>query len=295
MVIIVPSAKGGERLDVFLTSIEGIPTRSFAQKLLAEELVTCNSKVLNKKYKVNAGDEISITLPEPKPYNAIPQEISLDIIYEDAHLLVINKQRGLVVHPAAGNWDGTLVNALMHHCKGELSGIGGVMRPGIVHRLDKDTSGLMVVAKNDAAHIGLSAQLADKTMSRVYAAVCIGNFPYEKLKIDAPIGRHPVNRQKMAVVQGGKPAVTYVETLERFKKHTLVSARLTTGRTHQIRVHMAHVGYPVLGDEVYGRNTGTGGQILHAKELAFVHPVTWESRVFTAPLPDYFVAAVDKL
>ena len=294
MKLIVSADKSGERIDVFLTGQDGVPTRSFAQKLLADGHVVLNGKPLAKNYKVAAGDEIHVTLPEPVPYEAVPMEIPLDIIYEDAHLLVINKQRGLVVHPAAGNWDGTLVNALMFHCKGELSGIGGVMRPGIVHRLDKDTSGLMVVAKNDAAHLGLSAQLADKTMSRIYNAVCIGNFPHEKLKIDAPIGRHPVNRQKMAVVSiGGKPAVTLVQTLERFNKHTLVSAQLTTGRTHQIRVHLSHVGYPVLGDEIYGR--GSGGQVLHARELSFIHPVTGEKMAFVVPLPEYFTAVLDTL
>ena len=294
MKLIVSAERNGERIDVFLTGQEGVPTRSFAQKLLAIELVKINDKPVAKNYKVAAGDEIHVTLPEPKPYEAVPMEIPLDIIYEDAHLLVINKQRGLVVHPAAGNWDGTLVNALMFHCKGELSGIGGVMRPGIVHRLDKDTSGLMVVAKSDAAHIGLSAQLADKTMSRIYNAVCIGNFPHEKLKIDAPIGRHPVNRQKMAVTPtGGKTAVTLIQTLERFSKHTLVSAQLTTGRTHQIRVHLSHVGYPVLGDEIYGR--GSSGQILHARELSFVHPVTGEKMTFATPLPEYFANVLDAL
>lgn len=322
--VVAPSESSGIRIDVFLTGTEGIPTRSIAQKLLTDGLVTCRGIPLQKNYRVAVGDEIEYSIPEAKPCETSAQDIPLDIIYEDTHLLVINKPRGLVVHPAAGNWDGTLVNALLHHCSGNLSGIGGVMRPGIVHRLDKDTSGIMVVAKDDIAHSGLAAQLADNSMMRVYTAVCHGVIERDKLRIDAPIGRHPVNRKKMAVVQAqptklgadlmsvrtrsgssvpvlqnrkiisSRNAVTYVEVIERLPKHTLISARLETGRTHQIRVHMAHIGHPVFGDETYGRTPhfATNGQILHATELAFTHPVTGQHMTHTAPLPEYFTNAV---
>ena len=296
MIYVVPPECKDQRIDVFLTGTEGIPTRSSAQKLLTGGHITISEKPIPKNYKVNAGDIISCQLPAPIPCETVAEDIPLDIIYEDDHLLVINKPRGLVVHPAAGNWQGTLVNALMHHCQGKLSGIGGVLRPGIVHRLDKDTSGLMVVAKNDAAHQGLASQLADYSMLRVYNAICCGVITQDKIRIDAPIGRHPVNRQKMAVVPG-KNAVTYVEVLRRFTKHTLVSARLETGRTHQIRVHMAHVKHPVLGDATYGGATPSfamQGQVLHAAQLSFVHPVTGQDMTFTAPWPEYFSNAGEK-
>jgi len=300
--ISVAAEKAGARIDVFLTGAEGIPTRSIAQKLLAEGHVTRGGKPLQKNYKVAAGDIITCTLPAPEPCETLAEDIPLDIIYEDDHLLVINKPQGLVVHPAAGNWQGTLVNALMHHCKGKLSGIGGVLRPGIVHRLDKDTSGIMVVAKNDIAHQGLAAQLADNSMVRIYNAVCCGAVQQDKIRIDAPIGRHPVNRKKMAIVtEPGKRtrrAVTYIEVLERLGKYTLVSARLETGRTHQIRVHMAHIGHPVLGDVTYGgagQPFGLQSQILHAAQLSFKHPVTAQTMTFTAPWPEYFQQIVDNL
>ena len=285
----------GKRIDVFLTGAEGIPTRSVAQKLLADGHVTIGGKIPQKNYKVTAGDTVLCQLPEPVPSETVAEDIPLDIIYEDTHLLVLNKPRGLVVHPGAGNWQGTLVNALLFHCRGELSGIGGVLRPGIVHRLDKDTSGLMVVAKNDAAHSGLAVQLADYSMRRVYHAVVCGVVARDKIRIDAPIGRHPVNRKKMAVVPG-RHAVTYVEVLQRFAKRTLIAARLETGRTHQIRVHMAHIGHPVLGDATYGGATpafAMQGQVLHAAELSFVHPVTAQEMTFSAPAPGYFNDAVE--
>jgi len=300
--ITVSAEKAGERIDVFLTDIPGISTRNMAQKLLADGCITCGGKPLAKNYKIGVGDVITCNLPEPIIYEATAEDIPLEILYEDAHLLVINKPRGLVVHPAAGNWEGTLVNALMHYCKGKLSGIGGVLRPGIVHRLDKDTSGIMVVAKSDAAHQGLSAQLADNSMVRIYTAVCCGVLQQDKMRIDAPIGRHPVNRKKMAVFAGlsemqvrARRAVTYVEVLERFSKHTLISARLETGRTHQIRVHMSYVNHPVLGDIAYGgagRSVLADGQVLHATTLSFSHPVTGQVVTFTAPLPEYFTKMV---
>lgn len=302
--VTVPPTAAGQRIDVFSTDskIESVETRSMAQKLIANGHVTIGGKPVSKSYKVAEGDVITYTLPEPKPCETAAEDIPLDIIYEDDSLLVINKPRGLVVHPAAGNWDGTLVNALMHHCEGKLSGIGGVLRPGIVHRLDKDTSGIMVVAKNDTAHQGLAAQLADKTMWREYNAICCGTLERDKLKIDAPIGRHPVNRKKMAVLttatgQKVRNAITYIEVLERFeKKYTLVSARLETGRTHQIRVQMAHVGHPVLGDVTYGGASPAflqePGQVLHAMHLGFTHPVSGETMEFTAPWPQWFKSAV---
>jgi len=299
MNITVQPQQHGERIDIFLTAAEGIPTRSMAQKLLADENVTCNGKIIQKNYKVATGDVITFNIPEPQLSDAIAQEIPLDIVFEDNHLLVINKPQGIVVHPGAGNWQGTLVNALMHHCHGKLSGIGGVLRPGIVHRLDKDTSGLMVVAKNDIAHHGLAEQIASRNMARIYNALCFGTLAQDKIKIDVPIGRHPVSRTKMTVVTDprhkARAATTYVETLERLGKYTLVSARLETGRTHQIRVHMAHIGHPVVGDMVYGRSNppfAQQGQVLHAMQLSFVHPVTAQEMDFIAPWPEYFANAV---
>ena len=296
--IIVPLECSGKRIDVFLTGSDGIPTRAMAQKLLENGHIILNGKPASKNHKIATGNIIICTIPPPTPINATPENIPLDILYEDDNLLVINKPRGLVVHPGAGNWQGTMVNALLHHCK--LSSIGGELRPGIVHRLDKDTSGLIVVAKNDITHQGLAAQLADNSMTRIYKAVCMGNVKQDKIRIDAPIGRHPVNRKKMAIItalnQRARHAVTYVETLNRFGKHSLISARLETGRTHQIRVHMAHIGHPVLGDGVYGGSCphfAQQGQVLHAGEISFVHPVTGEVMGFTAPLPDYFENAIE--
>ncbi|MCL2285497.1 MAG: RluA family pseudouridine synthase [Firmicutes bacterium] len=300
--ILVPPEKAGERVDVFLTGAEGIPTRSIAQKLLTDGHVTCSGKPLQKNYRVAAGDLIICALPQPQPCETQAEDIPLDILFEDEYLLVINKPRGLVVHPAAGNWQGTLVNALMHHCCGKLSGIGGVLRPGIVHRLDKDTSGAMVIAKNDAAHQGLAAQLADNSMVRIYNAVCFGAIQHDKIKIDVPIGRHPIDRKKMAIItDAGKrtrEAITYVEIMERLGKYTLVSARLETGRTHQIRVHLAHVGHPVLGDTTYSNRSQPSflkeaGQVLHAVEIGFAHPVTGEKMALTAAWPEYFQEAVN--
>ena len=296
--ITVPPEADGQRADIFLTSSEEIPTRSAAQKLLNDGRVIKNNILINKSYKVKSGDILICEIPAPVPQQAIAEEIPLHIIYEDSHLLVINKSRGLVVHPAAGNPSGTLVNALLHHC--ELSGIGGVLRPGIVHRLDKDTSGLMVVAKTDAAHVGLASQLENRTMGREYYAVCIGAVK-GNMRIDLPIGRHPANRKKMAVITSlmkvtkAREAGTYVEILEHFGNFTLIKARLETGRTHQIRVHMAYIGNPVLGDTVYGMTKqpfNINGQILHAKKIAFTHPATGEKMQFDSDLPDYFNEAI---
>ena len=288
----------GARIDVFLAGkLEG-QTRSSVQKLLAQGMVTKDGKACAKNLKVSSGDVFSVVLPEPEPDTAIAQDIPLDIIYEDDDLIVVNKPRGLVVHPAAGHRDGTLVNALLHHCGDSLSGIGGVMRPGIVHRIDRDTSGLLVAAKNDETHRGLSAQLSDHSMYRIYCAVVIGTPSPEEGTVDACIARDPKNRQRMAVVPGGKNAVTHYKVLERFPGYSLVRCRLETGRTHQIRVHMASIGHPVAGDPVYGPKRDAlslGGQCLHAQTLSFVHPRTLERMEFSCALPDYFEAVLEKL
>jgi len=302
--VVVMPERAGERIDVFLTGEEGIQTRSIAQKLLAGDFVYSKGRTLAKNYKVSTGETICYTLPEPTASDVAAEDIPLDIVYEDEHLLVVNKPSGLVVHPGAGNWSGTLVNALLHHCRGNLSGIGGVLRPGIVHRLDKDTSGLMVVAKNDTAHQGLAAQLADNSMLREYNALCFGVLQQDKVKIDVPIGRHPVDRKKMMVFTTPtttkvRRAVTYVDVLRRGDRFSLVSARLETGRTHQIRVHLAHIGHPVLGDDVYcGRGQpefAKNGQLLHATRISFIHPISGDEVGFTATWPEYFNVAVDEV
>jgi len=276
------------RADVFLAKFcEEIPTRSAAQKLVSD-----------KNRRVKVGEVVSVEIPDPVPLTAVAEDIPLNIVYEDADLLVVDKPRGLVVHPAAGHHSGTLVNALLHHC--ELSGVGGVLRPGIVHRLDKDTSGLMVVAKNDTAHVALAAQLESREMGREYNAVCVGVVKKSRLKINLPIGRHPHDRKKMAVLTGlnarARNAVTNVEVLERLGNFTLIAARLETGRTHQIRVHMAYIGNPVLGDTVYGIQRQpmglNDGQVLHAVKLRFKHPTIGEEMQFESPLPEYFTDAL---
>jgi len=289
------------RADVFLSSeIEGM-TRSSAQRLLAEGRVTMLGRPIAKNAQLKAGDVVVCDIPPPVPYEAEAEAIQLDIIYEDADIIVINKPRGLVVHPGAGNYTGTLVNALLHHCGDSLSGIGGVMRPGIVHRLDKDTSGLMVAAKNDIAHQALAAQLATREMGRIYHALCIGRVKADCQKVDVPIGRHPIHRKKMtpAITNRTKArdAVTHITVLERLPRFTLLEAQLETGRTHQIRVHLAYIGHPVLGDPLYGPKKppfGLDGQVLHAKRLTLSHPTTKEEMAFEAPLPEYFANAIVK-
>ncbi|MCL2499208.1 MAG: RluA family pseudouridine synthase [Defluviitaleaceae bacterium] len=308
--VIVPKEADGRRADAFLASLgESGLTRNAAQRLLAEGNIKRGTKDLCKSDRVYYGDAITIHLPPAVPSEIRAEDIPLDVVYEDNVIIVINKPRGLVVHPAAGHFDGTLVNALLHHCKGNLSGIGGVERPGIVHRLDKDTSGLLVAAKNDAAHVSLSVQLADRTMGRIYHAVCMGVIKKETFTIDAPIGRHPTNRQKMAVrptakfsdsglPAGTRQAITHIKVLKRLPEHnpryTLIEARLETGRTHQIRVHMAHAGYPILGDTLYGpekqpKINGSRypqGQMLYAKRLEFLHPSTGEAMAFEGEIPE---------
>ncbi len=280
------------RVDVFVADMGDI-TRSRAAKLLDDGCVTVNGKVAAKNLKLQLGDEVILNMPDPVNYDVTPEEIALDIIYEDNDLLVVNKPKGMVVHPAAGNYDGTLVNALMHYCGKSLSGINGVMRPGIVHRIDKNTSGLLMVAKNDAAHNGLAAQIKEHSFTREYEAVIYGNLKNDSGTIDAPIGRHPVKRKQMAVTdKGSKHAVTHYTVIERFGDFTHVRLRLETGRTHQIRVHMAYIGHPVAGDDVYGPKkviTSLLGQCLHAKKVGFIHPITNEYMEFDSDLPDYFV------
>ena len=298
LILTVTAEEAGARLDSYLASATEL-TRSAAARLMEEEQVTLNGKRANKKDKVKAGDVIIVLLPEPEPDEAIPQDIPLDIVYEDEDILVVNKPCGMVVHPAAGNPDGTLVNAILYHCGDSLSGIGGVIRPGIVHRIDKDTSGLLVVAKNDAAHLALSEQLKVHRVRRVYHAIAVGNLREDMGTVDAPIGRHPTDRKKMAVLRGAdahaRDAVTHYRVLERFAGMCHVECRLETGRTHQIRVHMASLGHPLLGDPVYGGANHKfcenhpaliHGQCLHAAELSLIHPRSGEEMHFTCPLPE---------
>lgn len=288
----------GTRLDSFLSRrVEGL-TRSAAARLLAEGCVTCDGAVPGKSYRIAGGEELCVTLPEAEEPEAVPQDIPLDVVYEDEDVIVVNKPVGMVVHPAPGHPDGTLVNALLHHCGDSLSGIGGELRPGIVHRIDRDTSGLLIAAKNDAAHQKLSAQLQDHTLARIYRCIVIGNLREDSGTVDAPIGRHPADRKKMAVVAGGRSAVTHWSVLERFPGYTYVECRLETGRTHQIRVHMAHIGHPILGDTVYGAKKpvpGLQGQCLHAVGLRFLHPRTGELVELWCDLPEAFQTQLRKL
>lgn len=288
---------GETRIDVFAAGAAGV-TRSRAAVLVSEGHVSVNGKTVSKSCKVKKGDTVLITVSDPKEYDIVPENIPLDIVYEDEDLLVVNKPKGMVVHPAAGNYSGTLVNALMFHCGSSLSGINGVMRPGIVHRIDKNTSGLLMVAKNDLAHTGLAAQIKAHSFMREYEAVVYGNIKDDEGTVNAPIGRHPIKRKQMAVVNGGREAVTHYKVIERFDGFTHIGVRLETGRTHQIRVHMAYIGHPVAGDEVYGPKkviTELGGQCLHAKKIGFIHPRTGEYMEFDSPLPDYFKKFLQRL
>ena len=295
----VPADGDGERLDLVLGQLLPGLSRSAAQKLMDNGLVTCGGRAVKKNTRVRAGDLISVRLPDPEPAEARPENIPLDIVWEDSDIIVINKPRGMVVHPAPGHPDGTLVNALLYHCGAELSGIGGVIRPGIVHRIDKDTSGLLVAAKNDAAHAALSAQLADHSLSRIYQAVVCGRLRDDEGTVSAPIGRHPSDRKRMTVTdRNGRPAVTHYRVLARYNGYTHVECRLETGRTHQIRVHMAYIGHPLLGDMVYGRKKpekGLEGQCLHAAHLKLIHPSTGQLMTFDAPLPAWFSEALSRL
>ena len=289
----------GERLDAFLARAgEGL-TRSAAQKLLEQGMVLRNGKPGKKNDKLTPGDVVEYTIPEAKPVDIVPTEIPLDIVYEDEDLLVINKPKGLVVHPAAGHSDDTLVNGLLYALGDDLSGINGELRPGIVHRIDKDTSGLLAVAKNDFAHTMLASQLKDHTMARTYEAIVVGSFREDSGTVDAPIGRHPTDRKKMCVTQrNSKPAVTHWEVVQRYRGYTHIRCRLETGRTHQIRVHMAYIGHPILGDTVYGHKKselGQDSQCLHAGALCFQHPRDGHPVMVFAQLPPYFREVLDKL
>ena len=287
-----------QRLDAFLaSSLDGL-TRSQATRLIESGEVAVNGRAVSKSYKLAGGEDIAVTLPEPEPVEAVPQDIPLDVVYEDADVIVVNKPSGMVVHPAPGHPDGTLVNALLYHCAGTLSGIGGALRPGIVHRIDRDTSGLIIAAKNDAAHQYLSAQLADHTLARTYECIVVGALREDRGTVDAPIARHPADRKRMAVVAGGREAVTHWEVIARYPGYTHVRCRLETGRTHQIRVHMAYIGHPILGDTVYGAKKevpGLTGQCLHAVGLRFLHPRTHEVVELSCPLPEEFTRMLQKI
>lgn len=287
-----------QRLDAFLaSSLDGL-TRSQATRLIESGEVAVDGRAVSKSYKLAGGEDIAVTLPEPEPVEAVPQDIPLDVVYEDADVIVVNKPSGMVVHPAPGHPDGTLVNALLYHCAGTLSGIGGALRPGIVHRIDRDTSGLIIAAKNDAAHQYLSAQLADHTLARTYECIVVGKLREDRGTVNAPIARHPTDRKRMAVVAGGREAVTHWEVIARYPGYTHVRCRLETGRTHQIRVHMAYIGHPILGDTVYGAKKevpGLTGQCLHAVGLRFLHPRTHEVVELSCPLPDEFTRMLQKI
>ena len=289
--LILTAQEGGERLDAFVASQVEDLTRSAAQRLLEQGAVTSGGKPLKKNAKTTPGMVVEVLLPDPQPVEIVPQNIPLDVVYEDNDVIVVNKPVGLVVHPAPGHPDGTLVNALLYHCGDSLSGINGELRPGIVHRIDRDTSGLIIAAKNDRAHLALAAQLQDHTLARVYEAVAVGGFKEDSGTVNAPIGRHPVDRKKMAVDPKGRAAVTHWRVLGRYSGCTHLECRLETGRTHQIRVHMAYLGHPLLGDTVYGAKKpvpGLAGQCLHARRLRFIHPTTGQPVELECPLPEWF-------
>ncbi|MDP4153922.1 MAG: RluA family pseudouridine synthase [Bacillota bacterium] len=284
----------GQRLDTFLSMKSDGLTRSAAQRLIDEGIVKVSGKTCAKNYRLKSGDVVSAVIPPPKALDVKAEDIKLDIVYEDEALLVVNKPKGMVVHPAAGNYEGTLVNALLAHCT-DLSGINGVIRPGIVHRIDKDTSGLLIVAKTNEAHLKLAEQIKEHSFERIYAAVLCGNIKEDSFTIDKPIARSKKDRKKMAVSEDGRRAVTHFTVLERMPKYTYVECRLETGRTHQIRVHASSIGHPVAGDEVYGKpENGLAGQCLHAKTIGFVHPVSGEFLRFESELPEYFKAFLVK-
>ena len=298
MIVTLTVETGGQRADQFLSQSLSNLTRSAAQKLLGGHVLRAG-KALKKNDRLNEGDEISVLIPDPTEVEILPQDIPLDVIYEDEDVIVVNKPVGMVVHPAPGHPDGTLVNALLHHCGDSLSGINGELRPGIVHRIDRDTSGLIIAAKNDGAHLALAEQLQDHSLYREYEAVIIGGLKTDQGTIDLPIARHPTDRKKMAVNHyNGRHAVTHWTVLHRYPGYTHIQCRLETGRTHQIRVHLAAQGHPVLGDPVYGgQRKGfpeLAGQCLHARRLSFVHPRTGERLLLEAPLPDYFTATLTR-
>lgn len=287
------------RLDKYLAKQFPEQTRSYLQKLIKDGEVLVNGKCVKTGYQLACGDEVSINIPEPKELDVMPQQMNLDILYEDEDVILINKPKGMVVHPAPGHTSDTLVNGLLYHCQGNLSGINGVARPGIVHRIDRDTTGILIVCKNDMSHNSIAKQLKDHSITRRYRALVHGNITEEKGTVEGPIGRHPVDRKKMAINErNGKPAVTHYQVLERFGNYTFIECVLETGRTHQIRVHMASIGHPLVGDEVYGPAKcpfKLQGQCLHAMVLGFVHPRTGEYMEFVAELPNYFQELLRKL
>ena len=288
---------GGARIDKWVSERNCDISRSMLQKLISEQKITVNGKFAAKSYLVKTGDVIEIDVPEPVELDVVPENIPVEIVYQDEHLLVVNKPKGMVVHPAAGNYSGTLVNALLYHCKGQLSSINGVIRPGIVHRIDKNTSGLLIVAKTDKAHVGLAEQIKEHTFTREYPAVVCGRLKNPTGIIEAPIGRHPVDRKKMCVTEkNSKEAKTEYTVLEEFNNYSYVKLKLFTGRTHQIRVHMSYIGHPVFGDDVYGKPSKyCEGQCLHAKKIGFVHPIDGKCYDFDSELPDYFKFVLNKL
>ena len=293
----VSDSDKGARIDKFISDNVEELTRSAVQGLMEKGKIIVSGKSVSKNYKLRDGDTVEVEIPEPEPMDALPEDIPLDIVYEDSDLLVVNKPKGMVVHPAHGNHSGTLVNALLHHCGDSLSGINGVIRPGIVHRIDKNTSGLLIVAKNDAAHLHLAEQIKVHSFTREYEAVASGYFKETEGTIDAPIGRHKTDRKKMCVTtENSRNAVTHYSVIRQYGGYAHVRLRLETGRTHQIRVHLAYIGHPVLGDDVYGKAyKGIEGQCLHARKIGFIHPTTGEYMVFTSELPDYFVSILNKL
>ncbi len=295
---IVEKEKAGKRLDAYLSLENNSISRTMIQKLIDENHIMVNEKVTKASYKVAEGDRITLEEVKPKEISLKAQDIAIDVIYEDKDIIVVNKPKGLVVHPANGNPDGTLVNAIMAICKGSLSGIGGEIRPGIVHRLDKDTSGIIIIAKNDEAHIKLSEQIKNREVKKTYIALVRGFVKENEATINMPIGRSPKDRKKMAVVKNGKNAITHIKVLERFNNYTLLQVNIETGRTHQIRVHLSQIGYPIVGDYTYsnGKNEfGIVGQCLHAKSLKFRHPITNEEMYLEAELPQYFKDVIKKL
>lgn len=296
---IVSEEKAGQRIDKFLSENISDRSRSFIASVIEDGEALVNGKVVSKSYKVSTEDVVCVSVSEATELEAVPQNIPIDIIYEDGDLIVVNKPKGMVVHPAAGNPDGTLVNALLYHCKGKLSGINGVLRPGIVHRIDKNTSGLLVVAKSDRAHFSLSEQIKEHSMTREYRAVIYGHLKEQVGTVDAPIGRNAVDRKRMCVTdKNSKHAVTHYIVIEEFKDFSYISCKLETGRTHQIRVHMSYIGHPLVGDDVYGPKkviTELSGQCLHAMRLGFKHPVSGEYMEFASELPDYFQRFLEKV
>ena len=295
---LVEEDEDGDRLDVYLADQFVDMSRSYIQKIIKDKKVTVNGKVEKAKYLVKEEDKIVIEIPKPKVLEVVPQDIPIEIVYEDDDIIIVNKPQGMVVHPAPGNYEGTLVNAILYHCKGNLSSINGVIRPGIVHRIDKDTSGILMIAKNNNAHNCLAEQLKDHSITREYEFICHGVFKEDNITVDRPIGRNPKDRLKMAIVPNGKRAVTHFEVIERFNGYTHVRARLETGRTHQIRVHAMSINHPLVGDPVYGPKNSKiklNGQALHAKKLGFIHPTTKEYVEFDSELPDYFQKLLEKL